>query len=201
MAKKTIAIIGATETIGSAIAKNLAKGNYRILLFSQSSEKLESLAQEINYETPAADIDCLNCLVDASWEADIIISTLPCGGEKQIAERIREVTTQKIVIICSSPGNNNSSHCISWRISIAEELQKLLPHSKIVKTFNSTLAANFEKEIAEGNEIDFFISGNDSEAVDIAREIISNAGFHPILAGELATSRFFENTMLIRESS
>ena len=200
MAKKTIAIIGATETMGAAIAKNLSKGNYRILLFSQSIEKLESLAQEINSETPAADIDCLNCLVDASWEADIIISTLPCGGEKHIAERIREVATQKIVIICSSSENNDSSR-ISWRMSIAEELQKLLPHSKIVKTFNSTLAANFEKEIAEGKKIDFFIAGNDSVAVDIAREIISNAGFHPILAGELATSRVFENTMLIGENS
>ena len=190
MAKKTIAIIGATEIMGAAIAKNLSKRNYRLLLFGHEVEKMDSLVAEIKCLSPTTDIEYLHCLVDASWEADIIISALPCGGEKQIADRIREVATQKIVIICSS--QMDSGEIVSSRISAAEELQNLLPYSKIVKTFNSTLASDIARLTAEGQEIDSFIAGNDPEAVQIVREIVSNAGFHPIIAGELATSRILE---------
>lgn len=34
--KQTIAVIGASGNMGSAISKSLAKGNYRLLLFSET---------------------------------------------------------------------------------------------------------------------------------------------------------------------
>jgi predicted dinucleotide-binding enzyme len=189
MAKMTIAIIGATEMMGAAIAKNLSKGNYRLLLFGLEGEKMESLVEEIKYLEPAADIESLHCLVDASWEADIIISALPCGSEREIAERIREVATQKIVIICSTKMGDGLNEAVTSHMSAAEELQNLLPYSKVVKTFNNTLTSDF----GAGSEvIDSFIAGNDPEAVQTVCEIVSNAGFHPIVAGELATSRVLE---------
>ena len=193
MAKKTIAIIGATEMMGTAIAKNLSKAGYRLLLIGDHDEKLQSLVAEIKHTVPSADIECLQCLIDASWEADIIVLALPWGVERKIAERIREVATQKIVIICSCQENHEQNNLITPRISTAEEVQRMLPHSKIVKTFNNTLAADISRCIAAGEDIDSFIAGNDPDAVQTVREIISNAGFHPIIAGELATSRVLEN--------
>ncbi|NCU03465.1 MAG: NAD(P)-binding domain-containing protein, partial [Chitinophagaceae bacterium] len=41
--KRTIAILGASGNMGSAIAKALAKGNDRLLLISKEAEKLEAL--------------------------------------------------------------------------------------------------------------------------------------------------------------
>ena len=193
MAKKTIAIIGATDMMGTAIAKSLSKGNYRLLLFGHDHDKLQTLCDEIKYSVPTADVDCLGCVVDASWEADIIFSTLPAGAEKEIAAKIREVATQKIVIVLTSPLESNKEQK-SIGTSSAEELQKLLPHSKIVKTFNITCAADFARAFAEGLQVDTFITGDDKDAVQIVKEIVSTAGFHPIIAGELATSRALENT-------
>jgi short-subunit dehydrogenase len=38
--KQTIAVIGATGNMGSAISKSLSKGNYRLLLGATDQEKL-----------------------------------------------------------------------------------------------------------------------------------------------------------------
>lgn len=46
--KQTIAIIGAGGSMGSAIAKHIAGGNYRLLLFDKAPERLDSLAEEIS---------------------------------------------------------------------------------------------------------------------------------------------------------
>lgn len=196
MAKKTIAIIGATEKMGAAIARNLSSGNYRLLLFSHDSEKSAELLADIRKIAPAADIELLSCLVDASWEADIIISAVASGAEPEIAEKIREVAIQKVVMIITDSESRAEVRNTTGN-SAAEEFQRLLPHSKVVKTFNSLAAADFARAVADGKSIDSFIAGNDKEAVKTVTEIITTAGYHPIIAGELATSRALENSRLI----
>jgi predicted dinucleotide-binding enzyme len=195
MTNSTIAIIGATEITGAAIAKNLARSDYRLLLFGHDNNLLTSLAEEIKTLNPAADIDCLGCIIDASWEADIIISAVPAGAEREIAEKIRDVATQKIVMIISDPAERLAGYHLSGK-SAAEEIQKLLPDSKVVKTFNTAIAADFARAVADGRPIDSFIAGNDLEAVQTVTQIVTTAGYHPIIAGELATSRALETSRL-----
>ena len=71
--KQTIAIIGATGNMGSALARSLARGPYRVLLFGRDAARLDWLASEIQGTVPAAEVEAVGCPVDASWEADIII--------------------------------------------------------------------------------------------------------------------------------
>ena len=54
--KQTIAVIGASGNMGSAISKSLSKGNYRLLLFSNEKEKTEALINEIKNSHAAADL-------------------------------------------------------------------------------------------------------------------------------------------------
>src|SRR6476660_9561316 len=130
--KQTIAIIGATGNMGSAIAKRLAKGNYKLLLFGKRELALHDLEISIISKHPFAEIEPITCSYTASWEADIIIMAVPYGAEKEIAARIREVANQKIVISISNPLNENFDGLVTApETSAAEELQKLLPHSKV----------------------------------------------------------------------
>lgn len=198
MAKNTIAIIGATEMIGTVMARNLAKYNYRLLLLGNNEENVTALTNDIKNTTPLSDVERLNCLADASWEADIIILAVPSGAEKEIAEKMRDFATQKIVLTIS--GNFDANADLSGLAgSAAEEYQILLPYSKIVKAFSILTAADFAKAVADNNAIDLFITGNDPEAIKIVIEIVKNAGFDPIIAGELATIRAMENIRLNRE--
>ena len=96
--KKTIAIIGATGRLGSAITRILSKGPYRLLLCSRHTEALHQQMLELEKESPAIDMEQADCAFEAVWEADIIIPAVPPESEKEVADTIKMVSTQKIVI-------------------------------------------------------------------------------------------------------
>jgi 8-hydroxy-5-deazaflavin:NADPH oxidoreductase len=196
--KQTISIIGASGNMGSAIAKSLAKGNYRLLLKANSIERLEQLVEDIKQENPLADVEAMACPKEAGWEADIIILAVPYQAEKEIAEKIKEVANQKIVISIANPLNETFDGLLTSPVtSAAEELQKLLPDSKVVKAFNTTFAADFNTPVIDGKQVDAFIAGNDKEAVATVSELVTTVGFRPIDAGNLPVSRTLENMQLL----
>jgi predicted dinucleotide-binding enzyme len=172
MAKKTIAIIGATGSAGSAIAKSLAKGNYRLLLFAENKKALNSLAEEIRTTSPSADIDCMGCAADASWEADIIIPAVPFSAQKEIVGKIAPYANRKIVISIPDPSEKtNNNLTISTGTNTGEELQKLLPGAKIVTAFNTSFAASFFQPVTLSKQNKASIS-EEEEVLQIAREIV-----------------------------
>lgn len=198
MTKTAIAIIGATGNMGSALAKSLAKGPYRLLLFAHDKTKLENLKEEITLAVPTAELECVGCPTDASWEADVIISAVPYAAEKEVVEKIKTVATQKIVISITNPLNETYDGLVTAPgTSAAEELQKLLPSSKVVKAFNTTYAADFSQPVINGQQVDGFVAGNDKEAVTLVKELVAAAGFNPVVAGDLSASRTLEAMQLL----
>ena len=196
--KQTIAIIGATGSMGSAISKSLSKGNYRLLLKANNEDALQKLVTDIKLANPSADVEPMACPKDASWEADIIIAAIPYQAEKEVADKIKEVANQKIVISIANPLNQSFDGLVtSPDTSAAEELQKLLPHSKVIKAFNTTFAADFATPVIDGKQVDAFIAGNNEEALQTVSELVATAGFNPIIAGDLSVSRTLEHMQLL----
>ena len=196
--KQTIAIIGATGNMGSAISKSLSKGNYRLLLKSNDQEKLVSLVEEIQRSNSSAEVEAMACPTEAGWESDVIILAVPFDAEKEIVPKIKEVANQKIIISITNPSNETYDGLVtSPGTSAAEELQKLLPNSKVIKAFNTTFAADFSTPVIDGKQVDAFIAGNDEEALQTVSELVTTAGFNPIIAGDLSVSRTLENMQLL----
>lgn len=198
---KTIAIVGATGNMGSAIARSLSKnGSYRLLLMSTDADKLGDLKMQLQKSSLETEVLTLDCAREASWEADIIIVATPHEADKEVAEKIREVATGKIVISVSAAVNRpKGGLATSAHTSAAEELQKLLPHSKVVKTFNIGFAQESTSPPIAGNTKDTFIAGNNGDAVITVSEIVKAAEFNPIIAGDLSVSRMLERLQLTRE--
>jgi 8-hydroxy-5-deazaflavin:NADPH oxidoreductase len=195
---QTIAIIGASGNMGSAISKSLAKGNFRLLLCANDLDKVQAVADEIKSSNPAADVEAIDCTREASWEADIIIAAVPYAAEKEVAEKIKEVANQKIVISIANPLNETYDGLVTApETSAAEELQRLLPNSKVIKAFNTTFAADFSTPVIDGKQADAFVAGNDEEALERVTELVETAGFNPIVAGKLAVSGTLERMQLL----
>ncbi|HEV2830980.1 MAG TPA: NAD(P)-binding domain-containing protein [Hanamia sp.] len=153
--KKTIAIVGATEETGREISRHFMQADYRLLLVSNNKDQLDYLSKSINDKKPKAEIDSIDCVKDGCWEADIIILTVPFHEEKKVAEMMKEVATQKIVVTISDDENNNGT------------LQQLLPYSRLVKVSGIL------------NSKKIFISGDDEEANEEVSSIFNQAGYHP----------------------
>jgi len=184
--------------MGSGIARNLAKAGYRVLLAGNDQSKVENLLLTIKAQTPDADVTVLDCSRNASWEADVIIPAVPYAAQAEIASKIKEVVTGKIVVSLANPLNESyDGLATAPTTSAAEELAKQLPHSKIVKAFNTVFAADFNTAKIAGTVVDTFIAGDDAEAVSVVTEIVKDAGFNPLYAGKLTMSRTLENMMVL----
>lgn len=153
--KKTIAIVGATEKSGIEITSQFAFTDYRLLLVSNNMIQLTQLLKNIRGKKPTAEIDTIECVKDGCWEADIIVLAVPASNEKEVAEMMKEVATQKMVVSISGEKN--------------EVLQQILPYSKLVKVSN----------ILQSKEI--FISGKDEEANEEILKIFLDAGYQPTI--------------------
>ncbi len=68
---------------------------------------------------------------------------------------------------------------------------------KVVKAFNTNFAADFAEPVIDGVLTDTFIAGNDREALDYVEELVSIAGFNPIVAGGLSVSSTLESMQLL----
>ncbi|HSB93864.1 MAG TPA: hypothetical protein VLC28_12130, partial [Flavitalea sp.] len=121
------------------------------------------------------------CPVNASWEADIIISSVPIEAERKMAESIQEVVCQKILISLGDSINGDTNMNCLTAIHGAQELQVILPNSKVVKLINPS--EDFEFMDGARKHTEAFIAGKDQEAVHTVFELLSRAGFNSIVAG------------------
>lgn len=196
--KQTIAVIGASGKMGSAISKSLSKGNHKILLASNDKEKVQALLNDIKSSNPSGDVSLIDLSANDLSKADIFIAAIPYYAEKEIAEKIKTAANQKIVISIANPLNETYNGLVTEPgSSAAEELQKLLPNSKVIKAFNTTFAADFSTPVIDGKQVDAFIAGNDEEALQIVSELVTTAGFNPIIAGDLSVSGTLERMQLL----
>ena len=81
--------------------------------------------------------------------------------------------------------------------SAAEELQEALPGAKVVKSFNTVFAADYDQPNIDGKQIDAFVAGDDEDAVNQIAEIVKSMGLNPLVSGRLSTSRTLENMQLL----
>lgn len=207
--KNTVAIIGAEGNLGSEIAYRLARAGYRTLVTGHDQDdllsligKLPLLVDKIRLMVPQADLQISLSVKEASWEADVIIPTVPYKAQAAVASEIRDVVTGKIIVSVVNPLNDTfDSLLTSPATSAAEEFAKLLPHSKVVKAFNTILATDFEtSQITGGQTADVFVAGDDDEAVSTIMQLVKDTGFNPLFAGTLSMSRTLESMMLLLAS-
>lgn len=182
---KTIAIVGATGKMGSVIARSLADARYRLVLMATNRERLVALAKEL-VQIYDADVIVVATAREAAWEADLVVLAVPAEVEMQVASLIREVVAGKIVISISARDNRKAD------VSAAEELQRKLPYSKVVKTFNTAHISTYVSPAVSCKTSVVFIAGNNGHAVSVVSDLAKKAGFSPMIVGDLSASRALE---------
>lgn len=193
MKKKTIAIVGATGNMGSALSKSLAKAGYPLLLHARENEKLNLLKKELGSSVSVKD-----SIGDLARNADILILAVPYQAEAEVAEQIGNAADGKVVVSISNPLNDSYDALVTDPdTSAAEELQKLLPNATVVKSFNTVFAADYAQPDIAGKKIDAFVAGDDDSAVNQISDVVGNMGLNPLVAGKLSTSRTLENMQLL----
>ena len=128
--KKAIAVITSENQAAVNIINKLASGNYRILLISKDKNPFAKLAVNVKKNYPNAQLIIQDCAKDGCWESDIIILAIEASEAKDVAAMIKEVATQKIVVVVDVNEKNKEN--------IIAEMKILLPHSKVAGSSDSS---------------------------------------------------------------
>ena len=164
---QTIVVIGTGKT-GKGIIRGLSNGNDRVIFCDENFETARSFTNELQAANPYYDVEAVLCSYEATWEADIIILALPsCPDRRKLAQRIKAVATQKIVVIMDDA---------------VKELQDLLPHSRIVRAFTGISDDAFDLPAEQKKTIDCRVTGTSEEAVQTVAKLVRTVGFNPVAA-------------------
>jgi hypothetical protein len=159
---RTIAVIGASEERNFPVIKELSE-RYHLLLFDKNEDALSDIHERLVAQNRHGNIEKMNCAINASWEADIIILSGLYVNDEDVVEKIKEVATAKIIIIMENEDDFTKS------ISRQLNFDLIFPHSKIVEIISVSTDRMAEKE--------FLLEGHNSKALDTVSGIFDRCGF------------------------
>ena len=120
-ATTTIAIIADVEEKVRNITGSIFLEKYRILIVTPSLKSVTNIINDVKSKVADGDnIEVIDCLKNGCWEADIIILDICKEQQEEVADIIKEVVTQKIVINFSG----DEKEYEGWR--------NLLPYAKVI---------------------------------------------------------------------
>ena len=162
--QETIAFIGGAGKNCPVLMKKMAQGNLRLLFLYNEEEKVQDFVEQLKEGQNEAEIEVVNCVKESCWEADIIAFVDPGAIEEELLRKIKEVATQKILLLITTEHKDNTSSFVC-RIS---DLEKELPFSKIVSV----------KVDSRGMKAE--LSAKDPEALETVAEVMGKAGYEAV---------------------
>lgn len=179
-----VAIIG-SGNVGSAVARAAKKTGHEVVMADVRAESLRALGETGGVETTASSRDAVKL-------ADAVVLAVPFGAVESVASDIADDVADKIVIDVTNPLTDDYSGLVTVGTSGAELVQQLLPRARVVKAFNTVLAANQDRAEVGGIQLDGFVAGDDADAKKQVSYLLEEIGYRAIDVGPLAAARYLE---------
>ena len=184
-----IAIIGAGN-VGKALAGASVKAGHSVTVSSEHPENAQFLADQVGARAVASN-------QGAVAAADIVVLAVPYGAVLDIVEELGGALDGKIVVDATNQVRPDMSGLINEGTSVAEMIQVRAPKAKVVKAFNTALAARQAEPTVQDTQLDGFVAGDDAIAKAKVLEYVGSLGFKPIDAGPLVMARALEAMALL----
>lgn len=185
---KKIGIIGAGN-IGSTFGTFWVKAGYDVLFASRHPEELKPLVEKLG---PKAH---LGTPAEALMYADAVFLAVPYKAYPEFGKEHATALRGKVVI---DAGNATAARDGELRAEVDQNgigvtSQKYLPEARIARAFNAANFKVFEKNTGRpAPRMAIPIAGDDPKAVETARTLVTDAGFDPVVVGELDAARKFQ---------
>jgi len=169
-------------------------GHEVVFSYARSRKKLEQLAQNAGPKARAG------TPADAAKEADALLLAVHWSRLDDVLRQAGELSG-KILLTCSLPMNAGDTELVIGHTdSGAEALQRRVPGSRVVSAFGTVPSeVFFGVFVARGGSIrpSLVYCGDDAQAKEVAKRLISDVGFDPVDAGPLRIARYLEPFTLL----
>ena len=183
-----IAILGGTGKEGAGLAMRWAKVGHSIIIGSRDAERAKAKAVELRDAAHAIPI-VGHTNAEAAALGEVIVVALPAAGLTNTLPETREACRGKVVVSTVVPLTFGGPRLFTPPAvgSSAEEVQALLPESKVVAAFHH-IAAHELADAGHDIECDLLICGADAAAKETVGQLGRSMGLRVIDVGALSNS-------------
>jgi predicted dinucleotide-binding enzyme len=182
-----IGVIGA-GSLGGTVGSVLVKAGYEVKFSSRHPEELLAMTRELG---PRASVGTPR---EAAEFGTVLLFAVPYDALPQIGLELQEAIRGKIVLDACNARGESAEAKEARTNGVGEMSVKLLPGTRLVRAFNAVdataVAASFKNE---REKLAVPLASDDAEAMQIAAQLVRDAGCEPVIVGKLAAGRQFEN--------
>jgi len=183
-----IGIIGAGE-IGGALARHWSAAGHQLLISSRHPEQLQSFAKELG---PNVKVGTPR---EAAAFGDVVMLAVPYGATPQVGRDYAAELKGKVVLDAGNPYPSRDGEMAVRDRARGTGLAsaEYLPGTRLVRAFNAINSGPLAREAFRKPErIGIPLAADDAEAMKIAAQLVSDAGFDPVPVGKLSRAREFD---------
>lgn len=180
--------------VGAPLADHLQHAGHAVTLAAHSAESesvKKALARNagLKVEAPKAAVS----------NADVVFLATPFAANGSAIASVEAEIRGKIIVDCTNPVGPGLTHGLNNTQSGSEALQKLAPHSHVVKAFTIYGFENFEDNTFPGFSLKpvMMFCGNDREAKEAVSRLVEDLGWEPLDTGGLEQALHLEHMTLL----
>jgi 8-hydroxy-5-deazaflavin:NADPH oxidoreductase len=183
-----IAILGGTGKEGAGLAARWAAAGHSIIIGSRDEERAKAKAIEMREKVGKLTIIGHSNL-DAARLGEAIVIALPHIGLDATLPPLREACAGKVVISTVVPLTFGGPRLFTPPAigSSAEEVQSLLPESRVVASFHH-IAAHELSETDHAIECDLLMCGGDAASKQVVTDLGASMGLRSVDVGALSNA-------------
>jgi predicted dinucleotide-binding enzyme len=186
--KPKIGLIGSGRQ-GGALGVLFAKAGYPVLFSSRHPEELKDVVAKAGPNAKAG------LPQDAATFGDIVVIAVPYGVTPQVGKDYAALMKGKIVIDLGNPREDRDGPMATDAKARGTGVATAgyIPGVRLVRAFNALSFVQVEKDAHRaGEKLGIPVAGDDPAAVKTVVQLVIDAGFDPVVTGNLATSKTFD---------
>ena len=183
-----IGIIG-TGHIGGTLATLWVGAGHEVLMSSRHPQELQALAKSLG---PRARIGTPQ---EAAQFGEVVLLSVPYGALPQVGRELKNELAGKIVLDTGNPypERDGSMALEARRKGTGVASAEYLPGVRLVRAFNAINSGDLRSEAhRKGAPIAIPLAGDDSHALQVAEQLVRDAGFAPVVVGNLSRAHEFD---------
>jgi len=185
-----IGIIGA-GMIGSTLAKLWTEAGHDVIVASRHPEELKPLVDQLGPRAMAS------TPLEAASLGAVVMLTVPLKAIPDLAGDLKQELAGKVVLdtgnayerrdgLAAADATAHAKGSAGWAAA-------MFPGARWVKAFNTVYFKTLESQAhRDGDRVGIPLASDDAGALDVAAELVRDAGFDPVIVGALARGKEFE---------
>jgi predicted dinucleotide-binding enzyme len=194
MQKVSVGVLGSGD-VGKVLAAGFASLGHDVKIGSRDPEKLREWA------SANARVSTGTFAEAAQFGDILVLATLGAAAGDAIKLAGLDAFDGKVLIDTTNPLDFSKGMpptlFVGTTDSLGEQIQRLIPKSRVVKAFNTVGNAHMINPQFPGGPPDMFICGNDAEGKKIVSQICDAFGWGVIDLGGIDASRYLEPMCLV----